>query len=314
VEFLKERKSSKPLCLFAGSNWPHVPWPEKDLGYDPAQLSLPAGSIDTPATREWRARYAAAVTKADEELGLVIDAARTALGEQTLFVMSGDHGAQWPFGKWNCYEAGVRVPLIISWPGVIKSNSRTAAMVSWVDLLPTLLDAAGGEPPRDIDGRSFLPVLRGEKSEHRDRIFATHNNDGRFNVYPARSLRLGDWKYIRNLHPEFAFTSHIDLPVNLGQRAYFATWEEAAKTDPAAAEIVKRYHARPAEELYNLADDPDEQHNVADVAANAEKLKSMRAELDAWMREQGDKQTVSVKPRLLSDPTSYGPGAVSGEE
>ncbi|MHA3772850.1 sulfatase family protein [Verrucomicrobiota bacterium sgz303538] len=309
VDFLKKRESTKPLCIFVGSNWPHVPWPEKDLGYDPAQLPLPAGSIDTPKTREWRARYAAAVTKADEELGLIMDAARATLGEQTLFLMSGDHGAQWPFGKWNCYESGVAVPLIISWPGVIKPGTRTAAMVSWVDFLPTLLEAAGGQAPSDIDGRSFLPVLRGEKSEHRDRIFTTHSNDGRFNVYPARSVRMGDWKYIRNLHPEFAFTSHIDLPVNLGQRAYFATWEEAAKTDPAAAAIVKRYHARPAEELYNLAADPNEQRNLADDPANEEKLKSLRSELDAWMKEQGDQQSVLVAPRLLSDPTSYGPGA-----
>lgn len=309
VEFLKKHERTKPLCLFVGSNWPHVPWPEKDLGYDPAQLPLPAGSIDTPKTRDWRARYAAAVTKADEELGLIMDAARAKLGEQTLFLMSGDHGAQWPFGKWNCYESGVAVPLIVSWPGVIKPGTRTAAMVSWVDFLPTLLEAAGGQAPNEIDGRSFLPVLRGEKSEHRDRIFTTHSNDGRFNIYPARSVREGEWKYIRNLHPEFAFTSHIDLPVNLGQRDYFATWEEAAKTDPAAAAIVKRYHARPAEELYNLATDPNEQHNLADDPANAEKLKSLRSELDAWMKEQGDKQSVLVQSRLLSDPTSYGPGA-----
>ena len=85
VEFLRNRPRSaaKPLCLFVGSNWPHVPWPEQDLGYDPQLLPLPAGSIDTPATRQWRARYAAAVTKGDDDLGTILDATRAHLPKGT---------------------------------------------------------------------------------------------------------------------------------------------------------------------------------------------------------------------------------------
>jgi N-sulfoglucosamine sulfohydrolase len=312
VKFLQTRDRTKPLCLFVGSNWPHVPWPEENLGYDPNPLPLPAGSIDTPATRVWRARYAAAVTKADDDLGLIIDAAQTTLGERTLFLMSADHGAQWPFAKWNCYEAGVLVPLIVAWPGVVQPGSRTAAMVSWVDFLPTLLEAAGGKAPPDLDGVSFLPVLRGSTSTHRDRIFTTHSGDGRWNIYPIRSLRLGDWKYIRNVHPEFAYTTHIDLPGNLGQRAYFSTWEAAGQKLPAAAAIVQRYHARPAEELYDLARDPHEQHNLASDSTHAARLTSMRHAMLEWIREQGDRETVFAEPRRLSDPTSYGPDAPSG--
>ena len=312
VEFLRQRDRTKPLCLFVGSNWPHVPWPEKDLGYDPASLPLPGGSIDTPATREWRARYAAAVTKADDDLGLVLDAARANLGAQTLFLMTADHGAQWPFGKWNCYEAGVLVPLIVSWPGVVKPGARTDALVSWVDLLPTLIEVGGGGAPSGIDGRSFAGVLRGTTTTHRDRIFTTHSGDGRWNVYPIRSVRIGDWKYIRNLHPEFAFTTHIDLQGNLGQRAYFQTWEETAKRSPTAAALVRRYHARAAEELYDLSRDPEELHDLASDPQQARRVAEMRAELDRWMREQGDGSTVFAAPRLLSDPNSYGPNAPSG--
>jgi arylsulfatase A-like enzyme len=312
VEFLKgrPRHGAKPLCLMVGSNWPHVPWPESELGYDPKSLTLPAGSIDTPATREWRARYAAAVTKGDDDLGVILDAVRAHLAPNTLFLFSADHGAQWPFGKWNCYESGVCVPLIVAWPGVVKPGTRTAAMVQWTDFLPTLLEAAGGVPPADIDGRSFLPVLRGEKSEHRDRLFTTHSGDGNFNVYPARAVRSGDWKYIRNLHPEFAFATHLDLPVKLGQRAFFSTWEEAAKTDQSAAAILARYHARPAEELYDLATDPHEQRNLAADHAHAARLAELRGELDAWLRAQDDRLTVVGQPRLLSDPLSHGPAAI----
>lgn len=312
VAWLKARQpdGAKPLCIFVGSNWPHVPWPEETSAHDPSKLPLPAGSIDTPATRAWRAKYAAAVTKADTDLGLVLEATRAHMPRETLTLFTSDHGAQWPFGKWNLYESGVAVPLIISWPGVVKPGARTDAMVQWIDLLPTLLEAAGGTPPVDIDGRSFLPVLRGQSLKHRDRIFTTHANDNRMNVYPARAVRDERWKYIRNLHPEFAFTTHIDLVAGaLGQRAFFSTWETAAQSDRQAAAILKRYHARPAEELYDLAIDPAEQRNLAADPQHSAKLAALRSDLDAWMKSQGDTQKVFAEPRLLSDPASYGPKA-----
>jgi uncharacterized sulfatase len=315
VKWLETRPAdeARPLCLMVGTNWPHVPWPAETGAFDPDALALPDGSVDTTETREWRARYAAAVTKADEDLGAVMAAAERHL-PGALFVFSADHGAQWPFGKWNLYEAGVAVPLVVAWPGVTKPGTRTAAMVSWVDLLPTLLEAAGGEAPQGIDGRPFLPVLRGETEAHRERVFTSHSNDRRMNVYPARAVREGRWKYIRNLHPEFAFTTHIDLVAGeLGQRGFFATWEEAARSEPQAAATVRRYHARPPEELYDLGADPTERHNLATDPAHATRLADLRAKVDAWMVEQGDEGTVPVEGRLLSDPSSYGPGAAGAE-
>ncbi len=314
VTFLRNRPrtGAKPLCLFVGSNWPHMPWPKTHPGYDPDQLPLPAGSVDAPATREWRARYAAAVTKADTELGLILEAVRAHLGTNTLLLFSSDHGARWPFAKWNCYEAGVKVPLIIVWPGVVKPNTRTAAMVSWVDYLPTLLEVAGGTPPRDLDGRSFRRVLEGKRRHHHRRIFTTHSGDGNWNIYPIRAVRVGSWKYIRNLHPEYAFTTHMDLVADPEPRAFFAAWEAAAQTDAAAAEIVQRYHARPAEELYHLTTDPHELHNLAASPAHARQLRKLRRELETWMHAQSDSGTVFGRPRLLSDPDSFGPNGPPG--
>jgi N-sulfoglucosamine sulfohydrolase len=309
-----EKSDRKPLCIFVGSNWPHVPWPEENLGYEQDELPLPPDSVDTPKTRAWRARYAAAVTNADDDLGVIRQAAMACLGKNTIFLFSSDNGAQWPFGKWNCSEAGIRTPLIVTWPGVVRPGARTPAMVSWVDFLPTLIEAAGGKPPADIDGRSFLNVLRGKRNEHRDRIFATHTGDGRFNIYPIRSLRIGDWKYMRNLHPEFAFTTHIDLPVNLGQRDYFETWEAAGKTNAHAASIVERYHGRAFEELYDLSTDPEEQKNLAADPARARQLRSMRADLDKWMYEQGDTGRIYNAPRFLNDTNSFGAKAVMGRQ
>jgi arylsulfatase A-like enzyme len=310
VKFLKERPrtNAKPLCLFVGSNWPHVPWPTNQPRYNPAGLSLPAGGVDTPATREFRARYAAAVTRADDQLGLIREAAREVLGERCIFVFTSDHGAQWPFAKWNCYEAGIRTPLLVSWPGVVKTGARSDAMVQWVDLLPTLLEFAGGRTPTDIDGRSFADVLRGGRTTHRDAIFTTHSGDGRMNVYPIRALTTGEWKYILNLNPEFAHTTHIDLGTGPGDGwMYFREWVWAAQTNATAASVVKRYHERPREELYDLRSDPNEQRNLAAEPTRAARLAEMRAQLEAWMKSQGDQRTVFNQPRLLSNPASYAP-------
>jgi arylsulfatase A-like enzyme len=312
--FLRKRgRQEKPLCFMVGTNWPHVPWPETAEGYDPDAVPPAPGNVDTPESRQWRTRYAAAVTRADGDLGLLLDAVRDTLGESTLIAMTSDHGSQWPFGKWNCYETGVRVPLIVSWPGVIKPGARTAAMVSWVDLLPTLVDAAGGDAPAGIDGRSFLPVLRGDKADHRGELFTTHSGDGNWNVYPQRAVREGKWKYIRNLHPEFAFTSHVDLPDREGRRTYFESWQRASQTDAAAAAVIRRYHERPPEELYDLDADPLERNNLVGADGARDALGHLRKKLDLWMAEQGDRQTVFGRPRLLSDPESYGPNAPSGD-
>jgi N-sulfoglucosamine sulfohydrolase len=301
LKWLRERKTDKPLCLFVGSNWPHVPWPETNGPDDAATVTLPPTLADTPETRRARSLYAAAVTHMDDELGRVLDAARERLGTNVLFIMSSDHGAQFPFAKWNCSDAGIRIPLLVSWPDVIQPGLRTGAMVSWVDILPTLIEVAGGQPPASIDGRSFASVLLGRSMECRDRIFTTHSADGKMNIYPMRSLRTRDWKLILNLHPEFKFTTHIDLAPRGDNPGYWGgywdSWTRAAETNADAAAKVKRYYHRPALELYDLRADPHEQHNLAGELAQANRVKQMRAELKSWMRDQGDQQRVYGTPK-----------------
>jgi arylsulfatase A-like enzyme len=306
ARFLARRDRTRPICLFVGTHWPHVPWPE-NRGYEPAKLTIPATSVDTPETRIQFARYLSAVTAADADLGSIFDLARgTFEPASTLFIYTSDHGAQWPFGKWNLYDSGIRVPLIAVWPGVIAAGTRTAAMVQWIDLLPTLIDVAGGAVPGGLDGRSFAGVIRGTSTAHRSEIFTTHSGDGDMNVYPIRSLRTGDYHYILNLLPDHAYTTHIDRGAGSGDGwRYFDTWVAAAATDPRAAARVNAYHRRPREELYDLQADPAELHNLAGEADQAGRLARMRDRLESWMTEQGDRRTIFREPRLL--PTPYPP-------
>jgi N-sulfoglucosamine sulfohydrolase len=243
----------------------------------------------------------------DSELGDAFDAAKEVLGPNTFFLFSADHGAQWPFGKWTLYDAGIRTPLIAVWPEKIEAGARTDAMVSWIDILPTLVEIGGGAAPKDIDGRSFLGVLRGETRAHRDRIFTTHSSDPPMNVYPTRSVRTRDWKYIRNLYPTFSFTTHVDLGQAVDGSGYFASWREKAKTDAAAAAVVKRYHERPAEELYDLKTDPFELRNLAGDPRHAQRLATMRADVEAWMEANNDEGKIYGEPRLSPDPVRAKP-------
>ena len=143
-------------------------------------------------------------------------------------------------------------------------------MVSWIDLLPTCLEAAGGKPPgRSSAGGRSSRVLRGEKDEHRDKVFVTHSGDGDMNRYPIRAVRTRDWKYVRNLDPAAEHHTHMDKAAAGDGRDYWDSWVEKAKTDPAAAAVVRRYHTRPAEELYDLRADPWELKNLAADPAHA---------------------------------------------
>lgn len=302
VAWLERRKPGRPLCLFVGTNWPHTPWPETSE-LDPAAIALPPTQVDTPEQRAWRARYAQAIILADRELGRVYDTARRALGDDTLFLFSSDHGAAFPFGKWNLYDEGIRVPLVAVWPGRIAAGSVSAALVSWLDLLPTCLEATGVEPPPggraagEIDGRSFLGVLRGMTTDHRERVFATHSGDGTMNEYPIRAVRTRDWKYIRNLSPDAEHHTHIDRATNEHGGGFWPSWIEKAKADPDAAAAVARYHRRPAEELYDLRADPWERHNLAAEPASAARLRELRRELDSAMAGEADRGLATERER-----------------
>jgi arylsulfatase A-like enzyme len=298
-QFLAARDGSKPLCLFVGTGDPHVPWPE-NAGYEPDKLQLPPSHVDTAETRRQRANYYTAVTRADERLGEVYALSRKYLkAEDTLFLYTSDHGAQWPFGKWNLYDAGIRVPLLAVWPGVIKPQSTSKALLSSVDYLSTLIELAGGKPPQDIDGWSFASVLRGKADAHREQVFATHSGDGDMNVYPCRAVRTRDYKYILNLHPEYVHSTHIDRAQDKDGLKYWRTWEDRARTDAKAAEVVQRYRQRPREELYDLASDPHELHNLAGDRDQSERIAQLRQQVKEWMKGQGDREAVFGRPRLL---------------
>jgi len=283
---------AQPLCLVVGDSSPHVTW-EPNRTYDPAALPLPPYMVDTPTTRRAMANYYQDITTMDGRVGDVLDMLRR-LGYQddTLFLYTTDHGAEWPHAKWSVYDGGIHVPFLARWNGRIAPGSVNTAMISHVDLLPTLLEAAGGQAPHDLDGRSYLDVLLGGAPTFRDRIYAAHNRDGDMNVFPQRCVRTAKYKYVRNLTPEATFTSHFtevdDIPESHG--TIWKTWVERAETDADAAALLHliRHDGHPVEELYDLEADPYELDNRVADGALAPVVQGLRADLERWMADQKD--------------------------
>ena len=312
AKFLRNRPDpTRPLALFIGAVDTHTPWPSaKGARISPADVVVPDRIYDTLETRIEMSRYVEAAENIDRKLGTIRGFVDKFLDpKNTLTAYTSDHGMPWPFGKWSLYENGIRTPFIVSFPGKIPAGTTSDALVSWIDFIPTLLDFAGADIPENIDGKSFTKVLTGETKTHRDLIFATHKGDRGFNVYPCRSVRQGNFKYILNLHPEFQYTTHTDLlgedgKGDKGHGGYhWPSYIEAAKTNPAAAAFLKDYYSSPAEELYDIIADPFEKNNLAASPNHAAKLAELRDLVAKRMIAVNDDRSISGNPRPLEAPT-----------
>jgi arylsulfatase A-like enzyme len=288
-QLLADHPRDAPLCLIVCSHSPHVYWPDNN-GYDPAKLTVPPYLLDTPETRAALARYYTDVTWMDKQLGDVLASLnKHNFTDNTLFIFTADQGAQFPFAKWNLYDAGLRVPLIMRWPGKTRPGTSDAP-VSLVDLLPTMIESAGGKIPAGLDGQTLV------SANARDAIFAAHTGDGQMNRSPMRAIRTSKYKYILNLNPDEPYKTHISEGVTLDGRDYWASWTKLAETDERAAAIVKRYRTRPAEELYDVSKDPYELINLASDPAHAQTKAQLAQKLKAWRITQGEDLTKVLMP------------------
>jgi N-sulfoglucosamine sulfohydrolase len=284
------RDRSRPFCLVVGLVVPHAPWTMGDpSAFDRKTIVLPPQFPDTPETRESFAKYLAEIAHMDLQVGNVLKALEDAgQADRTVVLFTSEQGGQWPGCKWTTWAQGLRTALVVRWPGRVKPGARTEALVQYADVLPTLLEIAGGKPETlGFDGRSFLRVLTGESARHREFAYAMHNNIPEGPPYPIRSLTDGRFRSIRNLSPE-ALSIEKHVMGSTAHNPYWLSWMWASETDSHAYEMVRRYMRRPAEELYDTEADPFELRNLAADPAHAARKTALSAELDRWMAEQGD--------------------------
>jgi uncharacterized sulfatase len=285
------RDEKQPFCLLVTSNSPHVPWSAGDASqYDPGKLTIPPYWVDTPEMRESLTRYYAEITDLDREVGECMKILReTKQEDNTAMIFTTEQGAQYPGCKWTCYENGLNVGFIVRWPGQVKPGSVSDAMIHYVDVAPTLVEMAGGEAIKGLDGRTFLGVLRGKTKRHNSATYGVHTQMNAIGSpptgYAVRSIRAGKWKYIMNLNHKVTFKNAL---TQNDKENYWASWVRTAKTDPKAARLVKRYLNRPAEQLYDLSKDPHELNNLAGREKQAKVKARLKQQLQDWMTSQGD--------------------------
>jgi N-sulfoglucosamine sulfohydrolase len=288
------KSADRPFLLVVGYSDPHRAeqnfgntraWPGVERAtYDPAKLVVPAHLPDLPEVRRDLADYYESVSRLDSGVGLLLDAVREAgHGADTLVIYLSDNGRAFPGAKTTLYDEGIHLPLIISSPAQGKRGIRNDAMVSWVDILPTILEWAGVAQTQPLPGRSILPILEQSDPPGWDRVFASHNFHEIQQYYPMRALRTREYKYIVNL------AAPLEFPI-AGDIASSPTWRVIAARPAVGlgARTTQAFLHRPPEELYDLRKDPAEVHNVAADPAYRALMERMRAELTKFRADTKD--------------------------
>jgi N-sulfoglucosamine sulfohydrolase len=298
-KFLSETRD-QPFFLMVCYADPHRPFPTKGIKkgrdaevpnpHDPEKVLIPPFLFDTPETRLEIARYYDAIRRMDRGVGLVLQALRETGKESNAIVFfTSDNGMPFPFAKTTLYDAGINMPFLVRWPGVVQPGFVSDAMISFVDIPPTCLDIAGAPIPSDIDGRSFLSVLRGAKKEFREVIFASHTDHAREPRVPSRAIRTHRYKYIYNFRPDLEFKN------NAMNSPTWRSYLEKAGTDARVAARVHLLSFRPREELYDLKADPFELSNLASDPSHNSLLPNLRVRLREWMQQQRDPFLTDMK-------------------
>lgn len=294
ADFLAARKAGQPFCFWAGASEPHrdyEPGSGARAGKRPADVKLPAFYPDHRAIRSDYLDYALEVEWFDAHLGKML-AALEAAGEleNTIVVVTSDHGEPFPRVKGQIYERGFHVPLAIRWGAKAKPGRIVEDFINVRDFAPTWLELCGVAVPESMTGRSFAGALLSEKSgwvdEARNRmVIGKERHDiGRPGDagYPVRAIRTPEWLYIRNYEPE-------RWPAGNPETGY-RNVDDGATKEFLLSRFDRFYKLnfgkRPAEELYRMPSDMDCVDNVA--AQNAELIAKLRAEMEDSLRKDGD--------------------------
>lgn len=283
--FLKERPENTPFCFWLGASDPHRDYDKGSgaaSGIDLNAIEVPSFYPDTEEIRSDLADYYYEVNRFDFDVAAAIKQLDS-IGEleNTIIVVTGDHGMPFPRCKGNLYDLGVRVPLVIRWGKNLKKNTQVKEFVSLTDIAPTFLDLAGLDVPEQMTGKSLKPILLDENEESETvRDYAVFGRERHTPAqlapsiagYPSRGIRTNDYLYIRNFFPErWAAGVPEGATHPIGS---FADTDDG----PTKAFLIENkdnpdykvyydlnFGQRPAEELYHINKDPYQLDNLANL-------------------------------------------------
>ncbi|MEX0324314.1 MAG: sulfatase [Puniceicoccaceae bacterium] len=275
-------KANGPFCMIVASEYPHGPYFEESP-FAPEDVSLPPFRADNEQNRNNAIRYYASIAEKEREFAAVLKLLeKHGFAEDSIVFYSDDHGAS--RGKFTVYDSGLNVAFMVRWPGKIQPG-RTAALTSFADFVPTVMELAGGEAPKGLDGKSMLPVLQGHGKQH-DYVYGVTHNQGIQNrhVFPQRSVHDGRYHYIYNSN------SNERVDQNAGDNEVISYFLKHG---------ANKHPGQPVEQLYDTEKDPHEMTNRARDPELASVKARLKKELFRWMKSQNDYLTENGPVRFL---------------
>ncbi|OGE56026.1 hypothetical protein PENARI_c003G00272 [Penicillium arizonense] len=300
--FQDSQSDGRPFFLTIGFHDPHRDRTRGGFGndqvydsriqtgnYNPDDVEIPPFINDSPGTRFELAEYYNSIHRLDQGVGFVLDAlTKAGVADSTLVIFISDNGPPFINSKTTLFDAGVRLPLIIKHPDI--KPAVNGDMVSYIDILPTLLDYVGHpgavDPAKKRLGRSLLPVLGSNvRLSDWNQVFGSHTFHEVTNYWPTRFIRDRRYKYHRNLAWRLDFPFAADLYGSL-------SWEDIRNSADNEITIggrkLKDYFFRAPEELFDLENDPNEVNNIAKDPEYSAVLDDLRGKLEEWQRRTED--------------------------
>lgn len=289
----------KPFFLSVNFPDAHLPFvrqahgrPAKPIEAD-AVKPMPWVGVDSPRIRQQVANYYNCLARLDEGVGLLLrELEKSGRLAQTIVFYIGDHGAQFPRGKGTVYEGALRVPLIVRWPGTAAAGLGRTELVSTLDILPTILAAAGsGSDVTRLSGRALQPLLAREAPPPwREFVFGLTTGSFPGNCFVQHSIRDVRFKLISSPRPKtknLIADSYLD-PNHRNYVVSGATLDEQAAAPPLVREALARWSRPPRYELYDLDRDPGEWHDLADDPRYGREKARLIAALREWQVQTRD--------------------------
>ena len=326
--FLAERPADRPFSFWFGSSDPHRDYEEGSgaaSGMDLDAIILAEHFPDSPEVRGDVADYYWEVQRFDREVGELLEMLeRAGELENTVVVMTGDHGMPFPRCKGNLYDCGARVPLAIRWPGVVRGCRSVDGFVSLTDLAPTFLGIASIDPPPVMTGTSLIEILRGSENgpEHDHVLIGKERHvpcqeAPESGGTPMRAIRTRDYLYIRNFEPDRWPAGTPDYENATLEGSWYGDVDNGpTKTymianrgrDPEHRKLFEiAFGKRPAEELYDVRNDPGQLENVAAAPAYANAKNKLSEALDEALAASGDPRVADEGDRFDGYPYFMGP-------
>ncbi len=270
-----------------------------EVRYKPSEVIVPPYLPDTPECRAELAQYYQSVSRIDQGLGRLIQILKEHdQYDNTLILYLSDNGIAFPGAKTTLYDPGMKLPLVVRSPNQRERGLATRAMVSWVDLTPTVLDFAGIQweqlrhqnKPYRFHGRSFLKILSDSAPQGWNTVYASHTFHEITMYYPMRVIRTPSYKYILNLAHQLPYPFASDLYAS-------PTWQGTIRSGAKkyGQRSIEAYLHRPRHELYNLEADPDEVVNLAEDPEFTQTLQSLQSQLKAYQEATKDPWIVKYR-------------------